>query len=261
MLDDFYIQEVKMPTEAGLKRASDAWFEKLNGTCLDQLPEPILELGPKTHFLEFDAADLMKMFDGDMTEAGRLAADADKITKWDPHFFRLSTRSAKDAMEGGGLTVSGRQALFWMSGSMRIAEDLQNLKWLEAYCAKLCIREPFWGLEGLGTWEFRCFVRRGDLIAVSDYDYLSPNPRLRDRDIRFSVYSEIEEFFYGKMQPNMDMPDFVFDLAKTSEGWILIEVNPYGLSDPCFLQDYAGVESFRGDIAIEFSAPVLEVDG
>lgn len=244
---------IVMPTDAEHRAASQAWFSRIDGTCLDQLPKEILALGPKTHFLEIDAARLMGMFDGDMIEAERLAAEADKITGWDRHFFKLTTRSAKDAFDGPGLTCSGKQALEWMASSMRIADDLQNLLWLDEYTAKLCVREPFYGLEGLGTWEFRCFVKGGDLIAVTDYDYTKPNARLQQSEVRSNTHKEISDFFSGAINPAMSLSDYVFDVAHTAKGWVLVEVNPYGLSDPCFLGSYDAVEAFSGDIAFEVS--------
>lgn len=234
---------------------SDKWFARLDGTCLDQLPDTILALGPKTHFLDFDARALGGMFDHELTEAKRLCGEADKLIGWEEHFFKLSTRSAKDAFGNGGVTPSAKQAIYWMSCSMRIMDDLCELSWLEGYQAKLCIREPFWGLEGQGTWEFRCFVKNGDLIAVTDYDYTKPNAAMRSDDARAKIYSEIVSFFKSKVQPEMGLPDYVFDLARTSGGWVLIEVNPYGLSDPCFLKNYAGVEAFDGDIAHRTTEP------
>lgn len=239
----------KMPTPEQHRAYSEAWFRRLDGTNLDQLPATVLALGPKTHFLDFDAHALRGMFDRDMAEADRLAKEADKITGWNQHFFKLSTRSAKDTYDNHGLTVSGKQALDWMSCSMRIMDDLCNLAWLEGYQAKLCIREPFYGADGLGTWEFRCFVKGGDLIAVTDYDYTKPNAALQDDEVRGRVCQQIREFFAAKIGPEMSLSDYVFDLAYTHDGWVLIEVNPYGLSDPCFLKDYATVEAFTGNIA------------
>jgi hypothetical protein len=46
----------------------------------------------------------------------------------------------------------------------------------------------------------------------------------------------------------------VFDVFDRGQDYLLIEINPYGLSDPCFFQNYRNVEAADTPIQCEFIA-------
>lgn len=248
---DKRIPEIKMPTEKSLRAASSAWYAPLAGTMLDELPPDVLALSVPTKFIDFPIELAGSMFgDGAMKRLSELADEMDSAMGWNEHFIKLNSRSAKDCWDG--ITCSGRHALSNFSCSMRILGDLASFRWLNEAKPKICLRELFFGNNGPGTWEFRCFVKDGDLIAVSDYDYTKPNPGITNDIMVESVRGGIDRFF-ADLHPRMALETYVFDMVFTGRNkMLLIEVNPYGLSDPCFFKTYKNVENASGGIQTKF---------
>lgn len=85
--------------------------------------------------------------------------------------------------------------------------------------------------------EFRAYVKSGQLLALSRYyEGTTSNVDLdKALDAMHEVIDEISE----------NEPDVVIDLYCHSDTEIsLIELNPYGLSDPLLYKDYKTIESF-----------------
>ena len=92
--------------------------------------------------------------------------------------------------------------------------------------------------------EFRAYAKGGKLLAVSRYDYHEP---AKVDYSQIDIMGIVEAFHRDVIAQAYD--DVVFDLelgAYGHEGPLLIEVNPYGLSDPCLFGSYEAIEQEGG---------------
>ena len=244
----FFIPEPKMPTPEEHRQVAEAWLARAQSTLIDQWPVEIAELSIPTELVRIDAlaafgaiCDLMdqKPVNQWMRD---LAADLDSRMGWKRWFIRLNSRSPKDnpwPFETPA-TMSGKEAVMLLAGSMRIFDDLNEFRFLPEQPCYVCLREFNPKITPAG--EFRCFVKDGALIAVSHYDYLRPwaGPENQGRELR----GKIDAWFTERLQPHLHVKDVVFDLFIDHDGSILlIELNPYGRSDPCHFESYAAVEA------------------
>jgi len=151
-----------------------------------------------------------------------------------PWFIRLNSRSPKD-YENPPITMDPQEAIDFLALSLRTVNDLEKMM-IDGTPCVIYLRPPV-SMEP-GT-EFRCFVKDEKLIAISQYDgALSRFPEEKKDHIisTLSAYAPrvIDAFPYS---------DFVFDVFFIErENPCLIEVNPYGLSNPCFFWTYEAVE-------------------
>lgn len=246
---------LREPSEAELRAASLQWFDRIGDTLLDRLPPEVLALSMPTRFIRFPgelAAPLFELGRGVHPGLQELADELDRQMGWDRHFIRLNSRSPKDSpwpFETPA-TCSGKEAIGIMACSERMLEDLVSFAHIPEHPAYICLRDFVPGLRP--SEELRCFVKDGELIAVSHYDYLNPitPPIDGGREIR----ERVETWFRDVLKPRLHIQTVVFDVWI---GWnrdpLLIELNPYGLSDPCWLGSYENVENFGGHVA--FSRP------
>lgn len=255
------IKSPRMPTPEEHREVSLAWLARVQPCLIDQWPADLAALSIPTRLVKIDAGTICDAMwdlqDGKNTEMPRalcdLAAELDAVMGWDRKFVRLNSRSPKDwpwPFEVPA-TISGKEAVSMMAGSMRILDDLYEFKWVPEQPAYVCLREWVHWIRAAN--EFRCFVKDGELIAVTHYDYTKPTPdgvRGRTAEIR----AVIDTYFRDKLKPVLHIDTVVFDVAfhphDRSRTPLLIEINPYGLSDPCWFGSYEAVENANCDIKI-----------
>ena len=76
--------------------------------------------------------------------------------------------------------------------------------------------------------EFRCFVIRGCLVAISQRDDANFYPDLTDDTIVAEVCDAIEAFFRRCIVDNFPDPDYVFDVCLNEDGQVfLLDFNPF----------------------------------
>lgn len=268
MIDFSDIPAFKPPSPEERRNSAIEWLKPQYGTCLDQLPKDVLELGPKTHFINLPVdrefiEDLFEAEAGTRKSVIELARQLDDVFGWNEHVAKISTRSPKDSWSNNGVTISGKQAVAWFAASMRVLDDLVKLSNIpDIYTPQVCAREAFIPADGIrGNMEFRCFVSDQELIGISDYDYA--NPISRDDSFWGACLSQITDWYNTQLKPRMHMDTYVFDVVMSTEGWQLIEVNPYGLSDPCFYKSYAELERIglsQGIVSVDNSQPEIQDD-
>jgi len=248
----FKFPMVREPSPEEHRTASLAWLELAGPTLIDQWPKDVLALSAPTIFVQVPVLEMLEIFGNNpraAIEALRpLADELDSALGWDRRFFRLNSRSPKDATWPFEVpvTCSGREVLSVMGASERILDDLIEFKYLPEQPAYICLREYNHAIRP--EREYRCFVRDGELIAVTHYDYTKPITAPDDggRALR----EAINAYFRDTLKPRLHLQTVVFDLfIDWNDEFGLIELNPYGRSDPCWLGSYEEVERFAGYVA------------
>ena len=241
---------------AGLMAMPDPTEEELNEDAreryaisgpfdIDRWPESVRALSMPTKMVEVaDRKAWVSMWDmpGYSPLVAEYAAKLDDAMNWDTRFVRLNSRSPKDASYPGlPITCAGRQAMWWIMSSERCLDDSVT-HWRADAPIFICLRRA---LPIDPAFEFLCFAKDGEVIAVSRYDYHNPSripaemsPKLLDS----------AKAFYGRHLSD-HYGDVVFDLNALGTAYeLLIELNPYGLSDPCCFGSYQEVE--RGGVRL-----------
>lgn len=240
-----------MPTEEELRESSLGWFERIGATLVDRWPADLAALSMPTEFIQFPSGLIPLMYDhkGDEPhpDVQEVAAEVDAKIGWKRRFVRLNSRSPKDATwpYEVAATLSGKEAMSMLMGSERALDDLCYFSHIPEHPAYLCLREWVYGLSPRD--EYRCFVKDGKLIAVTNYDYTQPwaGPTDGGKELR----QQIDCWFEERVRPALPIDTVVFDLwARPRGGFLLIEINPYGLSDPCYFKSYDRVENATGFI-------------
>lgn len=233
-----------MPTDEQVRESAGRRYAMSGPFDIDRWPESIRALSMPTKMIEVDDPERwLSMWDDPANGvAAAYAAKLDEAMGWGHHFIRLNSRSPKDAaFPVAPITCAGKQAMWWITVSERCIDD-SVMHWHAGAPIFICLREwrPI-----QPAYEFRCFAKGGEVIAVSRYDYLHDSkvpdaaaPRLMDAAKRF--YGSHLAHHYG---------DVVFDIHALGSGSeLLIELNPYGLSDPCCFGSYEEVE--KGGVSL-----------
>lgn len=246
-LADMIKTELKMPTPEEHRAISLRWLSRIQPTLIDRWPQGLAALSIPTKMVKLDVPAvwdaLCTVQDGKGLSQPLydLAEELDAEIGWERKFIRLNSRSPKDWPWPFEIpaTISGKEAVHILLGSMRVMDDLMEFRWVPEQPAYVCLRDFMPGMRPHD--EYRCFVKNGNLIAVTHYDYTKPwsGPEDGGKDLR----QRIDRWFRYTMRPVLHIDTVVFDLWVQRDSLMLIEINPYGLSDPCYFGDYASVES------------------
>lgn len=242
--------KITMPSDAELRAASLRWLERMRPTLIDQWPADVLALSMPTKFIRFPLGMIDDLFEnrGNVPASVRALADElDAAMGWERQFVRLNSRSPKDSPWPFEVpaTLSGKEAMVILGCSERILDDLAHFEYVPEQPAFVCLRkfDPM-----IRTWsEFRCFVKDGELIAVTHYDYTHRIPVPDDGGK--AIRDRIDQWFLTALKPRLHLQTVVFDVFLGHGDPLLIELNSYGLSDPCWLGGYRNVERFNGYVA------------
>lgn len=155
-------------------------------------------------------------------------------------FARLGSRSAKDVIWWDDVLaqplISGQAVLCLLAMSERVRNDLVE-DMIAGYGSHIILRP--W-IDIAMHQEYRCFVRDGRLIGISQYYYHNPVPGMEED--QFSIRSAIINLFSSFKNHTSTSGNFVFDVFVESETrwewrhWnvTVIETNPWAiLTDPC----------------------------
>jgi hypothetical protein len=139
--------------------------------------------------------------------------------------------------------------------SERIMNDLCRYKHAEEPL-RLLFREWHWIRK---ADEFRCFIRNRKLVGISQYHCAAWDVWTHAKkpcsfyDIiarKIDIGAALAAFIETEIIPHLPVDDLVADLWRDPFGKItLIEINPYGLSDPC-LFTYEELETAAGEFRI-----------
>lgn len=229
----------RMPTDEELEVSCTERYNAVSSFMIDHWPEEIKALSFPTKMIEVEAGEIRKLWDEGWQEvAEKLASKLDEEMDWMNYFIRLNSRSPKDATDLP-ITCSGRQAIAWIRSSERCLDDVTD-----AYYAKkpvyICLREATYLHK---DFEYRCFAKDGEVLGVSRYFYLDEPQSKPDAGLVFKAAKAFYEKHLAK-----HYRDVVFDLyAPGTSQEILIEINPYGLSNPCLFEGYDEIETEGGE--------------
>lgn len=148
-------------------------------------------------------------------------------------FIKLISRSPKDYLTNDDIKpdklTSAEEAFKALVCSMRCFEDICKLVRIDK--CYLVVR-PYIDFEPAN--EFRVFVKDRKIIGITQY-YYQQNFNYTNFG-KWAIEHTIREFMEEIVIPNMSyaVRDYVADIVFNPQP-LLLECNPYGLSDPCLL--------------------------
>lgn len=234
------IPKPRMPTSEEVMNNTLANWTAVKPTLLSNLHRQIMSLSIPTRFYPISTDKvmdwIMPLYDGN-GDPGLFKTFLEECIEDALHyfpegvFFKLDSRSPKDAGVFK-ITHENKDELFHnIQCSMRLMDD---------FCIQSYHRELFFLC--FRKWvdmkdEHRVFVENNEIVGISWYDYTSDIKPEIGRDSVVAVCRSI----HNKIDRFVDCSDYVFDVAFTEDGPILIELNPFGLSDPCCFVSYGGM--------------------
>lgn len=233
---------VRMPTEAESRQSAEEWYARVGWSFIDRWPPDVAALSVPTTFVRVDARRLARLWEHtpDYGVAQETADLLDATMGWRQWFVRLNSRSPKDVFPPDSpFTCSGKQAVSWIMCSERCLDDIVLFSHIEEPLF-ICLREP---RQIFKDEEFRCFAKDGNVIGVSRYHYNIPAEYPGPSDEY--LFHAAQTFYKNHLERHYS--EVVFDLcAPGVDRCLLIEVNPYGLSDPCCFGSYGELEARPG---------------
>lgn len=155
---DFSIFEAKAPTEEELRQSSADWLSRIGPTLIDQWPADLLGLSIPTIFIPMPQ-NCTGLYEPKTFHsiADDLARQIDDVIGWDRKFFRLNSRSPKDAVWPFEVlaSCSGKEIMSVIASSERCLEDFSRFAYAKLPPV-LCLRDFWWDIRP--EYEFRCFV-------------------------------------------------------------------------------------------------------
>ena len=140
-------------------------------------------------------------------------------------FARLNTRSPKDFTESPLRT--GQEIVDAISQSMRTTDDIMRL---HKHKQPIILYLTPWD-NAIRKREYRCFVKDGAVIGITQYNAYLENDIQAITNAIMHVTNQVikavplTQFVIDVWIDDLDIPHF-------------LEINPYGLSDPCLFGTY-----------------------
>lgn len=241
----FNIPSIKLPTESELTKRSNSYVELMSQYSISSFGATL-----KAHTMPFAVVNLTR------AEVESLIDERSEVktsimqklnsclvdNNWDKFFIKYFSRSAKDAnvnMSKPYEFKNSELAILDMKFSMRCFEDfVSSYRTTNTSELNLIVR-PF--VDFKRNNEFRAFFKRSELhhpqLMITQYY----------KEYGETDYSSEEIFELGRQLTKVilldekyeNIEDFVFDFYIEDSKPILIETNPYYLSDPIlFRKDY-----------------------
>lgn len=232
------------PTEEELRSSALRWQSIMEPILIDKWSPGLLALSAPTQFLEFPMELAREWWEQEQSgwsdAAERFASQVDRVCGWDHKFFRLNSRSPKDSMWPleALISCSGRTMLHVIRGSERMLDDLARFARADVKPV-LCLRDVLYGCRP--SRELRVFVKNGAVKAVAEYGHEPTLSLPRDGDTL--LRENAERYVLDVVGPHLPRDTIVVDLFCEWQKFKLIEINPYGLSDPVGAVSYEAIEA------------------
>jgi hypothetical protein len=230
----------RLPTDEELQASAQRWLKPLRPCLYENWPSPLKSLSFRTCVIELSQTEIRAILDtfDEKYDVPILAAFEAKIDAvaagFDEGFYaKLSSRSPKDSFHAFNHLAefrcrTGRDVLNLFSGSERILDDLCRYRRLDISC-NLLLRE-YQQIPPQEEW--RCFIRKGKIAGVSQYFHREHFPALA-ADHK-AIAARCFDYLESTVLPMLHIDTVVVDIWLRDEPMV-IEINPYGLSDPCLL--------------------------
>ncbi|MCB0363591.1 MAG: hypothetical protein KDD35_12770 [Bdellovibrionales bacterium] len=161
-------------------------------------------------------------------------------------FVRTNRRSPKDYTEGKSL-YGEEKIVDALCSSMRVVDDLCYLM-MHKQSIYLYLFNYYPEIQ---ERELRCFVKNHKLIGITQYEGTKIKGFPEDDP---EAYISRCKYLFKLIEPRVNLDSFVFDCWMSGSGDNLkanfLEINPYGMSDPCFFKSYDEIEE-RGGFAYQ----------
>lgn len=225
----------KLPSESRMEEIAKEWFNVHSKINFFEWNDVLKNNSYPFHSFKIDGQLCIDCLNsvGGHNEITEIINSEVKKSGWENSFFiKLITRSPKDFLDGESFELKyGEQATQAIFNSMRCFEDLCLLVYLDK-C--IFIIRPY--VEIPKEREFRVFVRDNKIVGISQYHYFEEYKWIVDN--ANSIESRIRNFVANVVNPNIDLDNYVADIVLEDNKEILLELNPYGLSDPCIFKQY-----------------------
>ena len=254
--------------EKHLLEVSKRWWKNLDGVKYWDWGDDLFKYTFPFYTFKLDKGLVKLMLEGDKKAQKELIDKIDNCLslsfEWDTEFYRngvfvkLDSRSPKDYIQDFPKSElkslrTGREIVDALTGSLRTFEDLALLVRLEEPIINLHVK-PFEELNRKEEW--RVFVKDRKVIGISQQFY-EENFNYSERYLD-TVKNNLQKFIETKVIPNIVVPNFVVDTVvflhsryltgdKSGEKHkiVIIETNPYYLSDPCLFESYEELENTK----------------
>ena len=164
----------------------------------------------------------------------KLEKDIEETMDGKQWFIRLNSRSPKDYIHPC-IGNNAQSVMEMLLGSLRIIDDICGM--LHYKVDGYIYFRPVVNIPN-GS-EFRAFVKDSKLIGITMYETTTAKFHYEQKDFIINAIKELAP----KVIPTYPDKDFVFDVYFDDyKNITLLEVNPYGMSDPCYFGDYESIE-------------------
>ena len=258
-----------IPTDKEMEVIASKWWENHIGINFADWNDKLREYTFGYRVIPIDSDfinELLKIADGDRSNINttfqkfvHLVSPALKEMDCEESFFlKLITRSPKDIMandEDHGKPSPSfllSDAMNSIVSSMRCFEDLVLLRHLPQ--ASIVVR-PF--IKFRASEEWRVYIKDKKIVGISQYYYHSEFPELDKKEMDF-INQEVRDIVNDIVIPNIPLNDFIADIIVGNENrpTVVLETNPYGLSDPCL---FGGYEFFNGKTRWVMNGKICEL--
>jgi len=230
----FRIPKLVMPTKEQLESSSAVWWANLEPISFGKWSKEVKEVS--IPFIQIAVSDewCHRAAVPEVYPRDEITLDMSFVPAgWYPFFAKTNSRSGKDV--GSNKYYSVRHFIESLTASARTHEDLCLFSHSGGKC-EIIVR-PWIEIPKRNEW--RLFVKNGELAGISQYHYFD-----------YFDYSRREigaaEWGCKKVMDvilrSMPIRDFVCDIFITDDYPVLIEINPFGLSDPCVFGNYASLD-------------------
>lgn len=239
-------ESIRIPTDEEMKASAHRWWGVLKWVSfaawnkdlqLASLPFAYVKVGNGILEMFYHLHDGKCTFE-ELTRACTPAFNDGIKMCGTPFFIKTLTRSPKDAIadfnnHGKPKPLhTVKDAVNALADSERFLDDVCLLMHLNDFV--YFVFRPF--VEFAARDEWRVFVEDGKVTGISQY-YYGSNFDYTLTEIS-NTDATLKDFMNDIVTPNMQIKSFVSDVAFINGKPVLIETNPWGMSDPCLFKSY-----------------------
>jgi hypothetical protein len=227
-----------MPTEKQMQEVSADWWANLEPISFGKWSQEVKDYSMPLVQIPVTDEWCHHVAEPEIFSRDEIKLDMSSVPSgWYPFFAKTNSRSGKDV--GNNKYYSVKHFIASLTASARTHEDLC----LFSHSGNKCeiIVRPWVEIPKQDEW--RMFVKDGVLVGISQYHYFDVFEYEKRTEIvvRWGCQKLMEI-----INKSMPIRDYVCDVFITNDYPVLIEINPWGLSDPCLFETYSNLDgSFK----------------